>query len=312
MKRIAAVSAIFIGFLAVGLIAGPSVILKVKIQTANVRSEPDMSSAAIAQVKFGTLFESSNKVGNFYEIAITDKDGKTVYGFIHASVVEVLGGGEEEVIKEEEKVQKPVPKTEVKPQRVEPVPAEFKKMGLGLFVGASSSSDYGSGLAFGAQFYFGITKNIGLEVSGLRFQTTAKETDDETKLSKGKLAVMPLQLSLVARFPVGAKIVPYVAAGGGYYLNTFTLDSALVGSWDNLGIDIDETIDNAFGFHLGAGLDYFIKPNIAVGASVKYCLAKTKGSWTMKEQVSSEETSGTLNDLKLNAFVFGASLKYFF
>jgi len=90
----------------------------------------------------------------------------------------------------------------------------------------------------------------------------------------------------VARFPVGAKIVPYVAAGGGYYLNTFTLDSALVESWDDLGIDLEETIENVFGFHLGAGLDYFIKPNIAVGGpTVKYCLAKTKGSWTMKEQV---------------------------
>jgi opacity protein-like surface antigen len=133
-----------------------------------------------------------------------------------------------------------------------------------------------------------------------------------TKLSKGKLAVMPLQLSLMARFPVGDKIVPYVAAGGGYYLNSFTLDAAIVKSWDDLGIDLDEAIDNAFGFHFGAGLDFFVNPNIAITAGVKYCLAKTKGSWTMKEQVSSEETTGTLPDLKLNALVFGAGLKYFF
>jgi len=312
MKRIVGLSVIFIGFLAVGLIAGPSVILKVKVQTANVRTEPDMSSAAVAQVKLGTLLESSNKVGDFYEISITDKDGRTVYGFIHASVVEVLGGEEEKVTKEEEKVKKPEPKTEVKPQREEPAYAEFKKMGLGLFVGGSSTSEYGGGLAFGANFYYGITKNIGIEVGGLRFQTTAKDTDDATKLSKGKLAVMPLQLSLIGRFPVGAKLVPYVAAGGGYYLNSFTLDAALVQSWDGLGIDLEEAIDNAFGFHFGAGVDYYVKPNIAITAGVKYCLAKTKGSWTMKDQVSSEETTGTLPDLKLNALVFGAGLKYFF
>ena len=234
-------SVIFIGFLAVGLIAGPSVILKVKVQTANVRSEPDMSSAAIAQVKFGTLFESSNKVGDFYEISITDKDGKTVYGFIHASVVEVLGGEEEKVTKEEEKVKEPEPKTEVKPQRVEPAYAEFKKMGLGLFVGASSTSDYGSGLAFGANFISASRKTSASKSAGSGSKRRAKDTDDVTKLSKGKLAVMPLQLSLMARFPVGAKIVPYVAAGGGYYLNSFTLDAALVESWDDLGIDLEES-----------------------------------------------------------------------
>jgi outer membrane protein len=280
------------------------------VQTANVRTEPDMSSEAVAQVKFGTLLESSNKVGDFYEISITDKDGRTVYGFIHASVVEVLGAEEEKVTKEVKKVKEPEPT--VKPQGVEPAYPEFKKMGLGLFVGASSTSEYGSGLAFGANFYYGITKNIGIEVGGLRFQTTAKDTDDVSKLSKGKLAVMPLQLSLIGRFPVGAKLVPYVAAGGGYYLNSFTLDAALVKSWDDLGFDLEEAIDNAFGFHFGAGLDYFVKPNIAVGAGVKYCLAKAKGLWTMKDQVSSEETEGTLSDLKLNALVFGVGLKYFF
>jgi len=312
MKRIVGLSVIFIGFLAVGLIAGPSVILKVKVQTANVRSEPDMSSGAVAQVKFGTLLESSNKVGDFYEVSIIDQDGRTIYGFIHASVVEVLGGEEEKVTKEEKKVIEPEPKTEAKPQRVEPAYAEFKKMGLGLFVGASSTSEYGSGLAFGANFYFSITKNIGIEIGGLRFQTTTKDNDDVAKLSKGKLAVMPLQLSLMARFPVGAKFVPYIAGGGGYYLNTFTLDAAIVKSWDDLGVDLEEAVENAFGFHFGGGLDFFVSPNIAISANVKYCLAKTKGSWTMKDQISSEETEGSLPDLKLNALVFGAGLKYFF
>lgn len=311
MKRIVGLSAIFICFLVVGLIAGQSVILKVKVQTANVRSEPDLSSGAVAQVKLGTLLESANKVGSFYEVSVIDKDGKTVYGFIHESIVDVVGGGKE-VPKEVERAVEPEPRAAARPQRLEPVPAEFKKTGLGLFVGLSSTSEYGSGLAYGANFYLGVTKNIGLEVGGLRFQTTTKDSDDETKLSKGKLAVMPVQASLIVRFPVGASVVPYVAAGGGYYLNSFTLDAALVGSWDDLGIDIDETIDNAFGFHFGAGLDYFINPNFAIGANVKYCLAKAKGSWTMKDQVSSEETKGTLSDLKLNGLVFGAGLKYFF
>ena len=100
MKRIIGLGVIFIGFLAIGLIAGPSVVLKVKVQTANIHSEPVMSSGVIAQVKIGTMHESSNKVGDFYEISITDKDGKTVYGFLHASMVEVFGTEKEKVTTE--------------------------------------------------------------------------------------------------------------------------------------------------------------------------------------------------------------------
>jgi hypothetical protein len=90
IKRTIGLGIIFIGLLAVGLTAGPSVVLKVKVQAANVHSEPVMSSGVIAQVKIGTMHESSNKVGDFYEISITDKEGKTVYGFLHSSVVEVF------------------------------------------------------------------------------------------------------------------------------------------------------------------------------------------------------------------------------
>jgi hypothetical protein len=100
MKRIIGLGVIFIGFLAIGLIAGPSVVLKVKVQTANIHSEPVMSSGVIAQVKIGTMHESSNKVGDFYEISITDKDGKTVYGFLHTSMVEVFRAEKEKVTTE--------------------------------------------------------------------------------------------------------------------------------------------------------------------------------------------------------------------
>jgi len=123
MKRIIGLGIIFIGFLAVGLIAGPPVVLKVKVQTANVRLEPDMLSGAIAQVTLGTLLESSGKVGDFYQISTVDKDGKTVDGFIHTSVVEVLGTEKEKETMEEEKAREPEPMPEVKPRRVEwPMP----------------------------------------------------------------------------------------------------------------------------------------------------------------------------------------------
>lgn len=312
MKRIIGLGIILIGFLAVGLIAGPQVVLKVKVQTANIHSEPEMSSGVIAQVKIGTMYESSNKVGDFYEISITDKDGRTTYGFIHASVVEVLITKEEKVTEEEEEAKESEPKPEVKPQRVEPAYAGFKRKGLGLYVGGSSTSDYGSGLAFGANFYFGITKKIGIEVGLLRFQATTKDNDDIEKISKGKLAVIPMQISLMARFPVGAKIVPYVTGGAGYYLNKFTLDRNLVKTWSDLGLDLNETIDHAVGYHIGAGLDYFFNPRIAIAANVKYCRFTAKGSWTLTDTGTDIVASGKLSNLKLGAIILGIGMKYAF
>lgn len=112
MKRIIGLCAILAGLFAVGLIAESLVVLKVKTHTASVHVGPDMSSDLIAQVKFGTMFESSKKIGNFYEISITDKDGNIVPGFLHSSLVEIL-------VTEEEKAKEPEPKPEIKPQRVE-------------------------------------------------------------------------------------------------------------------------------------------------------------------------------------------------
>jgi len=144
MKRIIGLGIIFIGFLAVGLIAGPQVVLKVKVQTANVRLEPDMLSGAIAQVTLGTLLESSGKVGDFYQISITDKDGKTVDGFIHASVVEVLGTEKEKETMREEEVREPEPVPEVRTRRTEWAGAGGPgKMSIGLKLsgGAAFLSD---------------------------------------------------------------------------------------------------------------------------------------------------------------------------
>jgi len=319
MKKTMSLSAILC-CLAVSLLAASPIALKVKVQSANVRSKPDMKSTIIAQLKMGTLLTSSSKIGEFYEIGIPDKEGQTVSGFVHGSVVEIIGEPESGgTTKDEKTAQEAEVTPENKARAAETVPrasvgtdSEPKKMGLGLSLGLGSSSHYGSGLAFGANFTFAITKNIGIEVSGFRYQTSAKESDDVTRLSKGKLATIPLQLSLVGRFPLNPMVVPYVLAGGGYYLNTFDLDGNIVGNWSDLGFDADEKVDNAFGFHFGAGLDYFINPNIAVGVNGRYCIVKGKGSWLLRDQVTGEEIKGNLANLSLNSIILVLSLKYFF
>jgi opacity protein-like surface antigen len=135
---------------------------------------------------------------------------------------------------------------------------------------------------------------------------------DPNSLSKGKLTTMPLQLSLMGRFPVGRKLTPYVLAGVSYFLNSFTLDSSIASDWKTLGFTLTEKVDKVFGFHFGGGLELALGKKLSAAIDVRYCLAKAKGSWSMQDDRSSAETSGTLSDLKLDTMVFAAGLKYFF
>lgn len=90
MKKVIFTIMVVIVFLAAAAFVDAAVI-KVKIPTANIRRQPDATSAVISQAALGTLFEVINKTGNWYEIAVTDATGKTVSGFINGDVVEEIG-----------------------------------------------------------------------------------------------------------------------------------------------------------------------------------------------------------------------------
>jgi len=315
--------------------ASDVIIVKVKVQLANVRTEPSFNAPVVTQLKVGTMLEANGKKGDFYEIAVADESGKISVGYIHANTVEIVQAeGEEqaqaqeqpEAVEQEaaneEAAEKEAVEEAPKPEVQEPeaeveAQGEFAqpRTGIGLMAGYALPSGYGGGLAYGASFSFGFSANFGIEISGLRFQSAVDEpaeADRETALSKGKLAVMPVQLSLVVRFPLSPSLTPYVLAGGGYFLNNYTLDSGVQGDWEGLGFTISEKIENSIGFHFGVGLDVFMGSKLAIGAVVKYCMSTTKGKWTMNETVSKIEASGELKDLKLKPFIVGLGLKYFF
>jgi len=195
MKRIIGLGIIFIGFLAVGLIAGPQVVLKVKVQTANVRAKPDMQSNIIRKLDVGTLLEAQKKVGVWYEVTVQTDVGISVVGYIHEMFVEVETA-EEEKAKEtmkEEKVREPEPVPEVRTQRVERADTAQKKFELSLYGGyaltqVDGQSNYtgtwgykllrtitqttnitgkspGAG-SIGASFAYFFTPNFGVQLSG--------------------------------------------------------------------------------------------------------------------------------------------------
>jgi len=93
MKRLPIGLLVLLFVVVAGLVAQDVTVIKVKVQSANVRSEPDMNAAVVRQVKLGTLLESRQKVGEWYEVTITDERGNAMSGFINSSVVDIVGGG---------------------------------------------------------------------------------------------------------------------------------------------------------------------------------------------------------------------------
>jgi len=58
------------------------IVIKIKVELANVRSQPDINAPIIKQLKSGTLLEVSQKLGNWFEISVPDDRGKPVFGYI--------------------------------------------------------------------------------------------------------------------------------------------------------------------------------------------------------------------------------------
>ena len=296
--------------------------VKVTAEKANLYANPDINSSVIETIEKGTILTliSTGKIRNiwYYASWYSKKRSATVLVYIQASLVEIV----REVPKIKKEEERPKPKIKEKKPTIIPisppktrVPKKIKigpKSCIGLLAGYAMplEDNYSNGLQYGGNFCLGITKNISVELSGIRFQSDVE--GDPEALSKGKLSVIPIQLSIQARFPISSRFVPYLLGGGGYYLNRFNLDKEITDVWDALGFDIEEKVENAIGYHFGAGIDLFFTKNIALNADFRYCIAKIKGTWNLTDQISGTETSGDLEDLNLNTLMFGGGLKFCF
>ncbi len=78
------------------------------------------------------------------------------------------------------------------PKKTEIIPKSY----IGAIAGYAIPSEvnYGSGFKYGGSLCLGITKNIAIELSGLRFQSNVE--GDPEGLSEGKLSFIPIQLSI--------------------------------------------------------------------------------------------------------------------
>jgi len=64
--------------------------LRVVAEQANIRLDPDIASIIIRQLSRGAVLESTGKEGEWYAVEFTPKEGITVSGYVHESLVVVI------------------------------------------------------------------------------------------------------------------------------------------------------------------------------------------------------------------------------
>jgi opacity protein-like surface antigen len=199
--------------------------------------------------------------------------------------------------------------------------ATYEQQRVGLAFGLNGdyvlndAKDHGNYIGFGASFRVALTKNIALEVSGQfdRYATLGDTANPLTTLSPGHLTQIPLQAMLQLRLPLNSlPLVPYITAGGGISLNSFSLDETMLAGYKALGFDLTEEAKASLIFSVGAGLDIIASQNMMVGLHFRYRFGNADGSSTITDQVSRETVTQALTDINLKSMVIGLGIKYVF
>jgi opacity protein-like surface antigen len=301
----------------------PQVLTKVSIKArmANIRLMPSLQSAVINRIPSGVELKALAKTGNWYRVNLPpNEDGFVLSGYVHHSIVTEIYESVLPVVEPEEPEEEP----EIIEEEPEPVPESEKeiksprqteKSGLSLWIGGGagytlpSESHFEKGMSFGGTLGLEIMKYLALEVRIPYFQSDVAESLGG--LGSGQLRNLTFMLSVQARYPLTARLVPYLVGGGDYHWNKFSLNDGIKNYWNNLGFTAEENFDHSFGFHVGAGLDFFLLRNIALNVDVRYYMANLKGTWSMADQINQQEVSGPIESLKLNSIQAGISVKFF-
>jgi len=167
------------------------------------------------------------------------------------------------------------------------------------------------GLAVGGNFDYRIIKPLVVEVRAWSMKRHFRAEDKG--LSEGTLSAAAAQFSLFYHFDLRVRWALNLGGGGGYYFaRKFDLGRGLAQSWNTLGFTIIEKLESAPGFHAGGSVDFRLTKKLGVNLDVRYCRVTSKGSWSQKDQISSETISGTFDHVKLDMVIAGIGFKYSF
>lgn len=304
--------------------------VRVTSEGGTIRAADSDTARVVRKVDPGEEMVATARKGAWFRVKYPRRDGIVLIGFIHDKEVVAVEPSKTEPEQAgppakapplPDKPEKAAPPEEP-PELMGPAGSETPSGGLmSLFRGwragvrlgagyaAPSPSSYGSGMAFGAALYLQFSDYLGVEISGMSFKS---ECDGGAEgMSPGELSRFPLSLSIFGRYPLRDRVAPYVLAGVGYSRHSFSLDQDLVENWNELGFDLDERMDDAFLFQVGAGVDYRVIRDIFLSVDVRYLKTVSQGSWTLSDSFTGLESTGDLSDINLDTLMVSVGIKIF-
>ena len=162
--------------------------------------------------------------------------------------------------------------------------------------------------SYGAGVGFDLARNISLDVSVLRYESAV--TASTAGLSAGRLAVIPIEVGVNARFPFGeGKLAAWIGFAGGYGLPQFTYDSAAAAAWTAVGFAVAEKVQGAPCLSVMGGLEYALSSTAVLRLEARYRMMKPSGSWSMADLHGGLTQSGTLDNLNLDSLTLGLAVR---
>jgi opacity protein-like surface antigen len=171
---------------------------------------------------------------------------------------------------------------------------------VGGFGGFSTAGAEGleNGFLLGGNAAFFFLDNIGIE-AGVHRRSSDVVPTPSNALSGGSLDSTIVTGGVVVRFPVGARVVPYVAGGVAYFSNGFEVDAALSGRLAAVNFQVTEDMESALGFNVGGGADVLIARRWVVFGEVRYLDAASDTRAELRDTISGTTAEvGGSQDLK--------------
>lgn len=168
-----------------------------------------------------------------------------------------------------------------------------------------------SHVAGGATFLIPLSPRLLLEV-GADYARIPVRSQAEG-LSQGRLIHISGLLGLRLRFPLRSlPLAPFLVVGAGYAFNSFSPDKAAVDTYRSLGFEVDETCRSAFAASAGTGLEVILSPKFVLDVRGLYRFSRTTSQWSITDQVTGKTAGGTVENVRLDAFLITAGFRLFF
>ncbi len=171
----------------------------------------------------------------------------------------------------------------------------------------SDGLDRGNGFGGSASFFF--SRLLGVE-GGWRRQSFDLIGNDTNSLSGGELDADVITANLVTRIASG-RVQPYVSGGLAFFVNNYAIDSTLLADLEAFGFTAAESIDNAVGFNVGAGVDIQASARIGVFVEGRFFAATADTLASLTDNVT-QITGDAPGEQEMNVFAVTGGVRIFF